>query len=250
MGKSLPRIDRERERCRWLLVWMAGFKLRHWGVELKIGCPEGISAILPPLMERFSHQYPRVVVDVEQVRTVTLELPALRERRVELVLGRPGTLSKGDGLEDDLDIEVLFNEKLVVVAGNCSRWARRRTVDLAELVGEPWILTGPGEFNYNVVAEAFRARGLDMPRIAFKSASTQFRANMVATGRFIATFPGSLMRFNTDRLALKVLPIELPLRRWPFAIVTLKHRTLSPLAERFIEHVREFTRPMRDARST
>ena len=200
-------------------------------------------------MERFSRQYPRVVVDLEQVRTVTpLEIPALRERRVDLVLGRPGTVNTGDDLEDDLDIEVLFNEKLVVVAGKHSQWARRRTIDLADLAGESWILTGPGEFNYNIVAEAFRARGVDMPRIAFKSSSTQFRANMVATGRFIATFPGSLMRFNADRFALKVLPIDLPARRWPFAIITLKHRTLSPLAERFIEHVREFTRTIRDAR--
>lgn len=48
--------------------------------ELKIGCPEAIAAILPPILESFSRQYPRVVLHVDQVSTATLELPGLRER--------------------------------------------------------------------------------------------------------------------------------------------------------------------------
>jgi len=63
--------------------------------ELKIGCPEAIAAILPPILESFSRQYPRVVMNVDQVPTGTLELPGLRERKVDLVvaflLTAPGT---------------------------------------------------------------------------------------------------------------------------------------------------------------
>jgi hypothetical protein len=39
----------------------------------------------------------------------------------------------------------------------------------------------------------------------------------------------------------------LPVRPWFFAIMTLKNRTLSPIVERFIEELRDFTRPMRGA---
>jgi hypothetical protein len=35
------------------------------------------------------------------------------------------------------------------------------------------------------------------------------------------------------------------MRPWPLAIVTLKNRMLSPVVARFVEHVRDFTRPMR-----
>jgi hypothetical protein len=34
---------------------------------------------------------------------------------------------------------------------------------------------------------------------------------------------------------MKVLRVELPVRPWPMAIVTLKNRTLSPVVERLIE---------------
>jgi hypothetical protein len=36
-------------------------------------------------------------------------------------------------------------------------------------------------------------------------------------------------------LGLKALPVDFPARPWPVSIITLKNRTLSPLAEKFIE---------------
>jgi len=44
--------------------------------------------------------------------------------------------------------------------------------------------------------------------------------------------------------SLKVLPVDLPVRPWPVNIVTLKNRTLNPVAGRFIECAREVTRQM------
>ena len=43
---------------------------------------------------------------------------------------------------------------------------------------------------------------------------------------------------------LKILPVELPVRPWPFAIFTLKDRTLSPAVDRFIADLRDFARSM------
>jgi hypothetical protein len=41
------------------------------------------------------------------------------------------------------------------------------------------------------------------------------------------------------------LPVNLSDRPFPLAIVTLKNRTLSPVVERFIEYLRDFTQQMR-----
>ena len=76
--------------------------------------------------------------------------------------------------------------------------------------------------------------------------SVHLRTNMLASGHFIATFPSSVARLHADRFSLKVLPVDLPVRPWSVAIVTLKNRTLSPGVERFIAHIRDFTRPMRE----
>jgi DNA-binding transcriptional LysR family regulator len=43
---------------------------------------------------------------------------------------------------------------------------------------------------------------------------------------------------------VKVLPVDLSVRPWPVSIVTLKNRILSPVAQRFIDHLRAFTRSM------
>jgi len=214
--------------------------------ELKIGCPEAIAAILPPILESFSRQYPRVVLHVDPVNTATLELPGLRERKFDLVVALLLLTPRvDDGLGDDLNVEVLFDDHLVVAAGMRSPWAHRRKIDLAELVNEPWILATPDTGPYRIVSEAFRARGLGAPRISLMTLSVHLRTNMLASGHFITTFPNSVARLHADRFSLKVLPVDLPARPWPVAIVTLKNRTLSPGVERFIAHIRDFTRPKR-----
>ena len=214
--------------------------------ELRIGCPEAIAAILPPILESFSRKYPRVVLHVDQVSTATLELPGLRERKFDLIVALLLMPRVDDGQGDDLNMEVLFDDHLVIAAGMRSRWARRRKIDLAELVDEPWILAAPDTGPYRIVSEAFRARGLSAPRISLMTLSVHLRTNMLASGHFIATFPSSVARLHADRFSLKVLPVDLPVRPWPVAIVTLKNRTLSPGVERFITHIRDFTRPMRE----
>ena len=194
----------------------------------------------------FSRKYPRVVLHVDQVSTATLELPGLRERKFDLVVALLLMPRVDDGQGDDLNVEVLFDDHLVIAAGMRSRWARRRKIDLAELVNEPWILATPDTGPYRIVSEAFRARGLDMPKISLMTLSVHLRTNMVASGHFITTFPSSVARLHADRFSLKVLPVDLPVQPWPVAIVTLKNRTLSPGVERFIAHIRDFTRPMRE----
>jgi DNA-binding transcriptional LysR family regulator len=68
---------------------------------------------------------------------------------------------------------------------------------------------------------------------------------MMASGECITTFPGAVVRYFAARSAVKVLPVDLPARPWPMGIVTLRDRTLSPVVEHFIEHLREFVRPMK-----
>jgi DNA-binding transcriptional LysR family regulator len=117
-------------------------------------------------------------------------------------------------------------------------WARRRRIELAELVNEPWTLTAPESLG-GAVMQAFRASGLDYPRATLVSDSPEVRLSLVAAGRFLTIAPYSFLRFHTGSAALKVLPVELPMDRLPVVIATLKNRTLSPAAKLFIQHARE-----------
>jgi len=212
--------------------------------DLKIGCPESILLILAPMLEMFCRRYPRVVVNIDQVDNRTLALPGLRNRDIDLVLGHYGAPLADDRLADDLNVDILFDDPVVVSAGMRSRWASRRKLDLSDLVDEPWILGTPGSWPNRILSEAFQARGLGPPKISLMTISMHLRANMVASGHFITTFPKSVMLVHANRWKLTPLPVELPARPWPLAVVTLKDRTQSPVVALFIKHVREFTRSM------
>jgi DNA-binding transcriptional LysR family regulator len=211
--------------------------------EVHLGCAEATaSGLLPPFLMQFMKQYPRVTTHVKPLATPTLELAALRDRSLDFILAR--FRGPADGEHDDLEIETLFDDTLVIAAGSHNRWTARRKIELAELVDEPWILTPPNTWNSLMLGEVFRASGLEMPKPCLVSFSVHLRANMLERGPFIAPFPASIMRMNASEFALKALPVELPRQPWPVSLMTLKNRTLTPVAQLFIDQLRAFTRAM------
>jgi DNA-binding transcriptional LysR family regulator len=203
--------------------------------ELKIGCPDSITpTILPPIIEHFSRQHPRVILHVDNVPSPAIRFPGLRDRQYDLVLAREVIPLPDDHATDDLNKEILFDDPVVVAAGTHSRWARRRHIDLAELIDAPWIMPPPGTRTHSRIAEAFQALGLDMPKAGLVTLAWPLLAHFVTKGEFITGCPRSVARLS----ALKELPVDLPVRPWPVLIVTLKNRTLSPVVERFMESAR------------
>jgi DNA-binding transcriptional LysR family regulator len=206
--------------------------------EVKFGCPEGLAPILPPMIENFCDRHPGVVLDIYEEEWITFAAK-LRNRSIDFVLQRlHGRPQLDDPTFDDLNVETLFEDELVVAVGRDNPWRRRRKIDLAELVDEPWILAAPPSWNHRIVSEACLTRGIKMPKVVLSTFSTHIRMSMVASGRFVATFPRSVASYYAQRFNLHVLKIELPSRPWPVAILTLKNRTLGPAVELFIEHVR------------
>jgi DNA-binding transcriptional LysR family regulator len=206
--------------------------------DVRIGCPETVAAILPPIIESLSRQYPRLVLHVSEVVAPTLDLPQLRDRSLDVALVRITGSPSRHPFGDDLDAEILLDDETVVVAGLESPWARRRKVKLAELADQEWILPPPRTTNSIVVMEAFQACGLPPPKISLVTFSVALRTNLLASGRHITVFPRSMMNLYARRMSLKVLPIQLPVREWPIVLVTLKNRTLNPAVRLFNEHVR------------
>src|SRR5215831_18008171 len=112
--------------------------------ELRVGCPESIRAtVLPHFIERFSKKYPQVVVHVHDVPAPASPNAGLRDRKFDLIFSREDPPSHNKRTSSDLNLEYLFNDPLVIASGLRSRWARRRTIDIAELANEPWILPPP-----------------------------------------------------------------------------------------------------------
>src|SRR5688572_10042704 len=100
------------------------------GGELRIGSTEGVAAgLLPAIIDRFSREYPLVHLDVAQTVMSTLHYRELRDRRIDLLLGRIPT----PFTEDDLDVDVIYDDQVAVVASRNSKWARARRLKLTDL---------------------------------------------------------------------------------------------------------------------
>ena len=216
--------------------------------EVRIACPLAVaSTLIPPALESFVEKYPRAVLHFDEVTaaSMTRNFQELRERQYDLILERWSPVTGDRSVDDDIDTESLFNDPLVIVAGPESKWTkRRRKIDLAELLNEPWIMQGPHTWNYKSLAEVCRSRELPMPKASVVTLSISVITHFLANGPYITSMPRSVAYYKS----LKVLPVDLPAHPWPVNIARLKNRTLRPVVERFIEHLREFSKPMRGAR--
>jgi DNA-binding transcriptional LysR family regulator len=203
--------------------------------EVRIGCNPFLAAsFASAVIDRLSQRYPRIVFHL-----VTGGNDALRrelsERNLDLAIAR-----RFEPLADEhFNVEFLYDDSYVVVAGAQNPWARRRKIALAELVNETWALPGPESVTGSVATEAFRAIGLDYPRARVLTISPEARISLLVTDHFLSIFPASALRFPAKRPEIKVLPIDLQVARVSIGIVTLKHRTLSPATRIVIEHARE-----------
>jgi|SRR5947209_8306688 len=209
--------------------------------EVHIGCTEPMAAgFVSAVIDRLSRQYPSLVFQLELCTTPAQQFHVLRERKCDLVVARMWTQAS----EPDLDAEVLFDDQVFVVAGPGNEWLGRRKLALAELVDAHWLLAPVDSDPGSPVFAIFHALGLAVPRAAVVSYSLNVRTSLLATGRFLAIIPASVLRFGPTPSVLKVLPCALPPSVQPVAVTTLKNRMLSPTAKLFIDSARELAGPM------
>ena len=206
--------------------------------EIRIGCPELVaSAIVCPVLDQLTQQYPRMTFHV--VAADAQALPrVLSDREVELAISRIAS-----PVSEEHMTEILFHDSLVVATGAKNRLMRRRSIALADLANEPWLLPLDSMFTM-VVSDSFRALGLAPPRMTVSTSSINLRNELWATGRFLTVVPEFALRLPRRHPVLRALPVDLPNSRHPVAIRTLKNRQLGPLAELFCERVRAITKPL------
>jgi len=207
--------------------------------EVRIGSNESlIAGLLPAAFGRLRRQHPGIAIHVTPVAVTSQQRDALRERRMDIIVGRITP-----SMEEDVAADVLFYERMFVVAGLQSKWARRRKIELAELADEPWSLPSPDTLIGSLIAEAFRASGMRFPPRGAAMGTLHLFTVLLEKEPFLAIVPGSLLQFGAPP-PLKVLPVNLQIPAWPVGIMTLKNRTLTPVVRLFTDCLREMARPL------
>lgn len=215
--------------------------------EIRLGTPQPMLPVTTAIIDRMSQRYPNVSFHLSVESTHVL-LRELRERAIELVISR----MLAPTVDDDLSIEVLFQDELAIMAGRGNPWTKRKSVTLEQLLQGPWVLPPPDGWLHPLLQKAFGAKGLKVPSATVSTLSTHAISMLVARGPFLTVHPQTMLRVPTEHRLLSALPVSLRETRTPVGLISLKHHTLSPVAKVFAasawEVVKELIGPQRGRR--
>ena len=157
----------------------------------------------------------------------------LPNRQVDLVIG-----NFSPDIEENFAATVIGDARQHVIAGGRSRWAARKKVGLADLAHERWCLPPPNHPVRIAFIEECHRQGVTPPQATVTVGSPYMVATMVGRFGYLGILGATVMKSDPRNARLRKLPIELPMRKLTSVIVTMKNRTLSPVAELFIEAAR------------
>jgi DNA-binding transcriptional LysR family regulator len=208
--------------------------------ELRIGCEENLATgLMPALIDYMARRYPRLVFEMVVADPKTLRERDLKGRKVELAVMRTTT----PDVDEALDERILYRDRLWVVAGMQHPRAQQRRIALGDLIHERWCLPPPDHPVGALVIDAFRRSGLEPPQRSVTVGSAQCTSNLIAKGGFLGVHGSMFLRFTPPSVRLKVLPVKLPIPLSATSVFTIADRTISPVAQLFIDCARELTAP-------
>lgn len=188
--------------------------------SIRVGANDAsIAGLLPTVFGPLRRKYRGTSMHVTSVLSIAQQYGELRQRNADLILGRIAA-----SIEDDIDAEILFHDRVVVVAGMKSRWARRRKIEFSELAEEPWCFPPADTLVGAFIADTFRKNDMKFPPPGVAMGSIVLFGALLASESYLAIFPASMLRFGANLPPLKVLPVNLPIPPWPVGIMTLKNR--------------------------
>lgn len=211
--------------------------------ELRIGTTPPMSAIASAVFNGLVPSHPRMTFALKVGGTDIL-LDHLRQRDIELVISRLAEFVS----DDDLNVKTLFHDELAVICSKHNKWALKRGVSLSDIVGEPWVFPEPGGFLTKVIKAAFDEQGLEVPRSTVATQSTYAISVLVANGPFLAMHPSSMLTIPNEHTQLTAVDVRLRKTRGPIGLITLKNRSLSPVAKLFLQAAADTVKTMPRAR--
>ncbi len=189
--------------------------------------------LVPQLVSAFSARYPHVTTSV-RIQDSAEALSLLREDAYDL--GFVGAREESP----DLTYEEIAQDEIVVAMPARHQFARRRSVRLEDLNGQPFVLREEGSGTLRSVVQALEAMGHKMPayRVVMVLSSHEAIVEAVRAGLGLG-FVSTLALEGRTRQAVRALRIEgIPLVR-PLYMVYSRGAMLSPVSRAFIEFTLE-----------
>ena len=212
---------------------IARFNAGRGGI-VRIGAVTGgaIGTVVP-VLQRLRREAPdaEVHVEVAMSRPLVHDLAALR---LDFVLARlPADVNAAD-----FEAVRASEERIDIVAAAGHPLAGRPRVRLAELVAYDWVMQAPGAPIRLAIEEALLAQGARLPARVTNTSSLLVTLAMLATSQAVSPVSREVAGLvATVGSGFVTLPLRERLDVAPYALLALRGRRLSPLAQRCREMI-------------
>jgi len=196
-----------------------------WYGHVHLGCSRLLSAgVLPRLLSKLMRTRPGLDFSLVEADSDAL-LGALRDRSLDIVLGR---LAGSGSREDDLEYQLLFEEKLVLMTGADHPLAQRPRVSLKDLAGESWGLPLRNSMLCRVIEQTFARLDQPLPPAHVQADSVDVMLELVEAGDVITLIPASILFDKAERYALKIIRPADQIEYGPVGYMALRGRQPTP----------------------
>jgi DNA-binding transcriptional LysR family regulator len=185
---------------------------------------------LPRQLAAFARSAPGIDVRLSVANT-TETCAALKARRIAVAF------VEGIVDDDDLAFVPYANDRLrLIVPARGHRLSTRRSIALADLRGERFVVREAGSGTRMLADVVFARAGIDVD-IALEMPSNEGVARAVEAGLGIAILSQLTVERDVAAGLVRAIAIRDADLDRRFSIVSVRSRTLSPLAERFVDFI-------------
>jgi len=139
-----------------------------------------------------------------------------------------------DPIHPKLEARRILTDLLVAVVGPTHPFARRRTIALQELAGQPLILREQGSSPRRTIDEILKRHGID-PRVVMESASTPIIKRFAANGVGVAILSQQVVAKELQEGVLRLVPFRDAEVAYHFYLIRHRDRWASRSVKAFIE---------------
>lgn len=196
-------------------------------VTIGVG-PSVASSLMPQATTKLRKAKPDIKLTIIEGLVDTI-LPALRRGELDLAVGAWPRVA-----DSDITANTLVRDRVCVVAAPRHPLARKRLVELSDLLEYPWILPPESQRWRQILEETFFAKGLSPPVPSVTSNSASFIRTVLLDAYSLSYLPLQSLPSSTRTSTLVPLAVDGLSRDVEVTISTRERAVLSPAAHAFI----------------
>jgi LysR family cyn operon transcriptional activator len=198
---------------------------------LTIGVIQSFSrTLLPPILGEFLGDYPNIRLRVEEMTATAIE-HGLSEGALDL------GIAFAPSVMEETEVDPILEERLLLVVGLDHPLARRRTVRLAALDGQPMALLGT-DFSTRLLIDRYFAEAGAQPDVVCQTNSIEVMLGAVMQSRLATIIPERALSGDKTR-NIRVLTVRSPTLVRTSALLWPRHSFRTIAARTFARMVRD-----------